>query len=168
MWFSRYGMLVDLPCSGIHYHQFLKAGENTLNVKICRLLVESLNEIGAYDSDDFLERYISFMMTPGNHRDTYLEECHRNFFANYAKGIPPHQCGTNEKHIGGIFGIIPILAFYHNLPGDARNAAMNHLSLTHPGSNPTILAYIHKRQQCFCPKGVTQSKMMKNMELFTY
>ena len=24
---------------GIHYHQFLKAGENTLNVKICRFLI---------------------------------------------------------------------------------------------------------------------------------
>jgi hypothetical protein len=29
---------------GVHYHQFLNAGENTLNVKICRLLVESMNQ----------------------------------------------------------------------------------------------------------------------------
>ena len=29
---------------GIHYHQFLKAGENTLNVKLCTLLIESLNK----------------------------------------------------------------------------------------------------------------------------
>lgn len=119
---------------GIHYHQLLKAGENTLNVKICRLLIESLNEIGAYNSDDFLERYISFMTTAGNHRDTYVEECHRNFFSNYSKGVPPDRCGINEKHIGGVVGIIPVVAFYRNLPGDARNAAMKHLSLTHPGS----------------------------------
>ena len=74
---------------GIHYHQFLKSGENTLNVKICRLLIESLNNNGGYDPDDFLKRYIDFMTTPGNHADTYIEECHRNFFTNYARGVPP-------------------------------------------------------------------------------
>ena len=49
---------------GIHYHQFLKAGENTLNVQICRLLISSLNDAGDYVSDDFLRRYIFFMTTP--------------------------------------------------------------------------------------------------------
>jgi len=67
------------------YHQFLKAGENTLNVKICRLLIKSINQTGTYDADDFLRRYITFMTTPGNHQDTYIEECHRNFFANYVR-----------------------------------------------------------------------------------
>ena len=118
---------------GIHYHQFLKAGENTLNVKICRLLIESLNQIGGYQADDFLRRYISFMTTPGNHRDTYIEECHRNFFVNFAKGSPPHKCGVQEKHIGGLIGIIPIVAFYYDQPGKAREAALEHLALTHPG-----------------------------------
>jgi len=48
---------------GIHYHQFLMAGENTLNLKIVALLIESLNEKGDYDADDFLDRYISYMTT---------------------------------------------------------------------------------------------------------
>ena len=118
---------------GIHYHQFLKAGENTLNVKICRLLIDSINQSGTYDADDFLRRYIAYMTTPGNHRDTYIEECHRNFFANYARGIPPRKCGVAEKHIGGLIGIIPIVAYYFNQPDTARQAAMAHLALTHPG-----------------------------------
>lgn len=118
---------------GIHYHQFLKAGENTLNVKICRLLIESINQKGAYASDDFLQKYIAYMTTPGNHRDTYMEECHRSFFANYSRGLPPEKCGRAEKHIGGISGMIPIIAFYHNQPGKAREAALAHLALTHPG-----------------------------------
>jgi ADP-ribosylglycohydrolase len=118
---------------GVHYHQFLKAGENTLNVKICRLLVESLNQTGTYDADDFLRRYIDFMTTPGNHQDTYIEESHRNFFANYAKGLPPHRCGAEEKHIGGLVGIVPIVVFYSNRPGKACEAALAHLALTHPG-----------------------------------
>jgi len=118
---------------GIHYHQFLKAGENTLNVKICRLLIESINQSGSYDADDFLRRYIAYMTTPGNHRDTYIEECHRNFFANYARGMPPRQCGVAEKHIGGLIWIVPIVAYYFNQPDKAREAAMEHLALTHPG-----------------------------------
>jgi ADP-ribosylglycohydrolase len=118
---------------GIHYHQFLTAGENTLNVKISQLLMNSLIQSGGYDSDDFLKRYINFMTTPGNHKDTYIEECHRNFFANYAKGSPPRHCGVDEKHIGGLVGIVPIVAFYFNRPDRAREAALAHLSLTHPG-----------------------------------
>ena len=123
---------------GIHYHQFLKAGENTLNVKLCRLLIESINQSGTYDADDFLRRYIAYMTTPGNHRDTYIEECHRNFFANYARGIPPRKCGVAEKHIGGLVGIVPLVAYYFNQPDKAREAAITHLALTHPGHKMEI------------------------------
>lgn len=118
---------------GIHYHQFLKAGENTLNVKICRLLIESINQTGTYDPEDFLKRYIAFMTTPGNHRDTYIEEFHRNFFANFAKGLSPRKCGVEEKHIGGLIGIVPLVVFYCKRPDQAREAALAHLALTHPG-----------------------------------
>ena len=118
---------------GIHYHQFLDAGENTLNVKICRLLVESLNQKRGYDADDFLKRYIRFMRTPNSHRDTYIEECHRHFFANYAAGIDPRHCGVGEKHIGGLVGIVPVVAFYADEPTKAREHALAHLALTHPG-----------------------------------
>jgi len=119
---------------GVHYHQFLKAGENTLNVKICRLLIESINEKGGYEADDFLKRYIAYMTTPGSHRDTYIEECHRNFFSNYAAGIPPRRCGRIEKHIGGLVGMMPVAAFYGKQPEKARSAALMHLALTHPGA----------------------------------
>ena len=116
-----------------HYHQFLKAGENTLNLNLCSLLIQSLNECGGYDAEDYLRRYIAFMTTPGSHRDTYIEECHRNFFANYAKGVPPRQCGAVEKHIGGLPGIVPIVVYYHAQPDRAREAALEHIALTHPG-----------------------------------
>jgi len=118
---------------GIHYHQFLKAGENTLNVQLCTLLIESLLEKGGYDADDYLRRYIAFMTTPGSHRDTYLEEYHRHFFTNYAKGLPPKKCGVKEKHIGGLVGVVPIVVYYKDAPDNARKAALEHLSLTHLG-----------------------------------
>jgi ADP-ribosylglycohydrolase len=116
-----------------HYHQFLKAGENTLNIKLCSVLIESLNRNGGYEAGDYLDRYIAYMTTPGNHRDTYIEECHRNFFSNYARGIPIRQCGAVEKHIGGLVGMVPVLAFYLSDPPKARSAALEHLALTHSG-----------------------------------
>jgi ADP-ribosylglycohydrolase len=117
-----------------HYHQFLKAGENTLNIRLCTQLIESLNTNGGYDADDYLKRYIAFMTTPGSHRDTYIEECHRNFFTSYGAGAPPRHCGRPEKHIGGLVGIVPIAAFFAADPKRARAAALEHLALTHPGA----------------------------------
>jgi phosphohistidine swiveling domain-containing protein len=73
------------------------------------------------------------MTTPVRHRDTYIEECHRNFFSRYARGVPLRRGGTEEKHIGGLVGILPIAAFHRNQPDLAEQAALEHLSLTHPG-----------------------------------
>jgi len=127
---------------GIHYHQFLKAGENTLNLKLCTLLIESLNANNGYDPDDYLKRYISFMLTPGSHNDTYVEEYHRYFFNNYAAGGYPHRCGVVEKHIGGLVGLIPIVVFHRDSPARAREAALEHLSLTHLGRQMTVAAEV--------------------------
>jgi ADP-ribosylglycohydrolase len=118
---------------GVHYHQFLIAGENTLNVRLCRLLIDMLNQNGAYAADEYLRRYVAFMTTPGMHRDTYIEECHRNFFSNYARGMPPERCGVEEKHIGGLPAMVPILGFYCLTPRQARQTALTHLALLHPG-----------------------------------
>ena len=119
---------------GVHYHQFLKAGENTLNLKLCAQLMESLNEKGFYDNDDYLRRYISFMTMPGNHHDTYVEEYHRHFFTKFAQGVPPKKCGVREKHIGGLVGMVPIVVFHADEEYTARKAALEHLSLTHLGT----------------------------------
>ena len=51
---------------GIHYHQFLEAGENTLNLKLSRLLLDSLIEREEYDQEDYLARYVALMTTPGS------------------------------------------------------------------------------------------------------
>lgn len=127
---------------GIHYHQFLQAGENTLNIKLCALLIESLNAYRGYSADDYLKRYIAFMTTPGFHRDTYLEEYHRHFFTNYAAGKNPHYCGVVEKHIGGLVGLAPIVVFYRHSPDRAREAAFEHLSLTHLGQKIAAAAEV--------------------------
>lgn len=118
---------------GIHYHQHLIAGENTVTLRLANLLQQSLLACGGYDADDYLSRYIDFMTTPGTHRDTYLEECHRGFFQNYARGKNPKRCGIQEKHIGGLVGIIPLAVWYRDDPAAAHESCHEHLSLTHPG-----------------------------------
>jgi ADP-ribosylglycohydrolase len=119
---------------GVHYHQWLAAGENTVNLKLCSLLIEGLNRCGEYDAGTYLRAYIDFMTTPGNHQDTYLEEYHRRFFENYASGKPPDACGVPEKHISGLIGMIPIIVHYAHDPQSARKNALTHLGLTHLGA----------------------------------
>lgn len=118
---------------GVHYHQFLRAGENTLNMQLALELLASLRERGGYDRDDYTRRYIDFMTVPGRHRDTYVEECHRNFFTKYAHGNKPENCGGEDIHIGGL-AHVPILAVWY--AGDekaALEAVREHVSVTHRG-----------------------------------
>ena len=86
----------------VHYHQFLAAGENTINYQLGKELYLTILEYGVYDSDKWLARYIECMLDGGWHKDTYLEEYHRAFFDNYAKGLTPIDCGIDDLHIGGL------------------------------------------------------------------
>ncbi len=116
---------------GIHYHQFLHAGENTLNLQLAKVLMESLIERGCYDADDYLARYIRFMLTPGQHHDTYVEEYHRKFFTAYARGVVPRKCGGSDIHIGSLAHVGVLSAFLADDLKAARAAVCEHISLTH-------------------------------------
>lgn len=118
--------------SGVHYHQFLQAGENTLNFELARELHTLFSRTAPYDPDVWLEGYIHFMLTPGKHRDTYVEEYHRAFFTNYARGKKPRACGISDNHIGGL-SQVPALAASLPLADEKtlRAAVREHVSLTH-------------------------------------
>ncbi len=116
---------------GIHYHQFLKAGENTLNFQLARQLYVQNLSLGRYDADAWLAAYIDFMLTPGRHRDTYVEEYHRHFFTNYARGRKARACGCQDVHIGGL---APIPSLFDSLPNkreSLREIVQEHVALTH-------------------------------------
>lgn len=120
---------------GIHYHQFLKAGENTLNLRLARELLLLLQQNGSYSAEIWLERMIEFLITPGNHNDTYAEEYLRHFFIAYAHGRKPAQCGRgDEKHIGGYSLMLPLLIAYAQDREYALQISLEHLALTHGGS----------------------------------
>lgn len=119
---------------GIHYHQLLTEGENTLNLQLAILLNRLTLATGHYDAGLWIDFYTQFMLTPGNHRDTYLEEYHRGFFTNFAKGKDKRKCGIKDEHIGGLSQIPALLAA---LPSDAdwRTTVKEHVAITHRHSN---------------------------------
>jgi ADP-ribosyl-[dinitrogen reductase] hydrolase len=115
----------------IHYHQFLRAGENTLNLQLAKVLMESLVARGSYEPDGYLQRYTEFMLTPGQHRDTYVEECHRKFFTAYSRGTAPRKCAGSDIHIGGLAHVGILCAFLASDAKAARAAVREHITLTH-------------------------------------
>lgn len=124
---------------GIHYHQFLKKGENTLNFKLARSLYISVKENGVYDADAWLELYIKNMLTPGWHNDTYVEEYHRAFFINYGLKRKPRACGIDDQHIGGLAQVPALLAALPDTDcAEMRQIVQLHVSLTH--RNKEVLA----------------------------
>lgn len=118
---------------GIHYHQFLEAGENTLNMQLALELLATLRNLKCYNHAEYLRHYIDFMTTPGRHRDTYIEECHRNFFTKYARGKKPEDCGGEDIHIGGLAHVPVLAAWYANDERAALQAVHEHLRATHRG-----------------------------------
>ena len=116
---------------GVHYHQFLAAGENTLNFQLAARLYTQTVALGRYDADAWLAAYIDFMLTPGNHRDTYVEEYHREFFTNYARGRKPRSCGVADVHIGGLAAVPALFAALSGTSADVAAAVQEHVALTH-------------------------------------
>lgn len=120
---------------GVHYHQFLEAGENTLNYQLAIELYRWIIQRGEYDSEAWLERYIEVMLSPGWHRDTYVEEVHRNFFTQYARCRKPGKCAAADLHIGAVSQVPALLAAMDALgepePGEMVEAAASHVALTH-------------------------------------
>ncbi|XP_077462648.1 uncharacterized protein LOC144078446 [Stigmatopora argus] len=77
-----------------HYHQGLKAGNNTLNVLCALRAAHTLANGGFADVSHpdaraaVLVDYVHFLTTPGTHADTYAESSHRSFFADWQNSRP--------------------------------------------------------------------------------
>ena len=122
----------------MHYHNGMRAGENTLNALVARLLVRNLARTRAYSPEAFISDYVSFMTSPDSHNDTYAESYHRDFFANYAAGVPPMKCAGKEGHdtasVGGLVLVPPVVLFTYASTmkrSAAAEAGMTQMRLTH-------------------------------------
>ncbi len=116
---------------GIHYHQFLSAGENTLNFRLASILYKLIRRQRDYDPEAWLDQYVTFMLTPGQHSDTYVEEYHRHFFNNLAANRKPINCGVRDIHIGGLVAVPAIVAALGPMHHDLKRVIRLHVSLTH-------------------------------------
>ena len=123
-----------------HYHQQMKAGENTLNAHCARVVMRAMIAAGGrYHQEIFLNDYIGFMTSDAPmHPDTYAESYHRAFFANLERGCPKEQCGGvthDTPSVGGLVTIAPI-AIAERLAGSPLHEVVKlcraHLFLTHP------------------------------------
>jgi len=106
-----------------HYHCTLQKGENTLEAQLVRLLCRSITEkSGQFDANDFREKYVKFMTTPGSHNDCYASTCHRMYFANMKSGCAPEKCPDNDGHnvdaIDGIILTVPVVLANCGFPLD--------------------------------------------------
>jgi ADP-ribosyl-[dinitrogen reductase] hydrolase len=116
---------------GVHYHQFLAAGENTLNFRLAAELFRMLARDRVHDAEQWLDHYVAFMLEPGRHRDTYVEEYHRHFFTNLGAGRKPINCGIRDVHIGGLVPVPAIVAGLGPSHPDLRRIVRVHVGLTH-------------------------------------
>jgi ADP-ribosylglycohydrolase len=125
---------------GMHYHQGMQAGENTLNAHCTRVLMRTLTaDGGLYKPDHFLRDYIAFMTAePPAHPDTYAESWHRGFFANLESGRTPERCAAVTHDTPSVGGLVSIAALLLSLRlhGSSLETAQaqcrTHLFLTHP------------------------------------
>ena len=122
----------------VHYHHFLKAGENTLNLKLAAELYRFVVGRGKYDADAWLSHYVACMLTPGWHGDTYIEEYHRAFFTNRAKGLALRECGIDDRHIGGLAAVPALVAALDEIGTYDEQTVLEHIGLTH--RNPDVIA----------------------------
>lgn len=123
-----------------HYHLGLEAGENTLEAQLSRVLTQSIvdTSISTPPNSDtetpptpsfkplhFMEKYVTFMQTPGSHNDTYASTAHRMFFANLVQGKAPSECADNDGHntdaIDALTLTVPIIIAYADAPRNLRN-----------------------------------------------
>lgn len=133
-----------------HYHHGLQAGENTLNAWWALELLRWLTSNEQYSAEQWVNRYIEFMTAdPPTHPDTYAESCHRGFFANWAAGQSPLQCGAvthDTPSMGALVTVAPLaLAQLAYLPLEkVQQQCREHVWLTHPDNELLLVvdAYV--------------------------
>ena len=123
-----------------HYHHGLRQGENTVAAQLARVLMRSVIEKGRYDEAHFLESFIKFLTTPGSRKDPYTEIYLRQWFENYAEGLPITACAGRQRKtwsIGSHGGMIRpmVLSLLGSTDYLGLGFALEHQNLTHRSEN---------------------------------
>ena len=119
--------------AGSHVHKSLHPGESTLNLKLTKCVFECIREHGDFDIEDYIQRYLKLMLTPGAHGDTWVDESHRNFFNQYAQGRPLSGCGDEDNTLAGVCISLPLLLLGWRNPTQAAEQADDLTDVAHKG-----------------------------------
>ncbi|CAL1533006.1 unnamed protein product [Lymnaea stagnalis] len=150
-----------------HYHQGMKAGDNTLNAVMALHELQTMNK---FDHDlvkperlvraAVLEDYVQFMTTPGTHNDTYAESFHRSFFRawtdsgekktadeviEFAENRSKKMLESNPDHqlavVGSLVPAIPwIIRNAHKSEKECVQNVVDFVKLTHPV--PSLVSFV--------------------------
>lgn len=164
-----------------HYHQGMKAGDNTLNAHCVRVTMRSLSSNQrAYSKEAFLENYIALLTADEpKHPDTYAESYHRGFFANLEQGVPADKCGAtthDTASVGGLVMLAPIVfcGLQNGLSiTDVKAQCHEHLMLTHPddylakiaGDYVELLARLLLRDEAEDPQEIIAQAALESINL---
>lgn len=138
---SEHGNAVAAQHERYHYHDGLKAGENTLNAHLCRVLLRNIvKDNGKYRDRSFVDDLINYMNNRQD-KDAYLEIYLRRFFENYSNGNDPMQCSALQQDIWSIGShggmqrpLLLSLLNYKNIY-KAVGISISHQNITHRSEN---------------------------------
>jgi ADP-ribosylglycohydrolase len=148
----------------VHYHASLKAGQNTVNACIARLLMRYVAKTNAphradnYQPDEFLQAFYKYMTTPPKkdkvdqvdfHNDVYMDVYLRGFFTKASQGKELKDCALSQRDtwsIGSLDGVvmsIPMIAAYAYEPESyVMGRVVEHHMLTHKSVTVTATLYV--------------------------
>ncbi|KAH3811912.1 uncharacterized protein LOC127835266 isoform X2 [Dreissena polymorpha] len=157
----------------IHYHQGMKAGENTLNAVTAMEFLKTMQRVDpeATKSEEevrgaVLEGYVKFMTTPGSHNDTYAESFHRSFFKDWASADEKYTTakdllkftenrykektkGKSDSQLVVIGALVPALPWIlrnsHKSENDCARSTIDFIKCTHPERALTPFIDIYAR-----------------------
>jgi ADP-ribosyl-[dinitrogen reductase] hydrolase len=123
-----------------HYHYGLKAGENTLNAHLVRVLIRQVIAAGKYNPATFLDEFVDYLTSPEQNNDPYTEGYIRAWFENYSKGLPLTACAASQRDnpgVNALGGLIRPMVVSLLAPDqyNASGFANEHLALTHRSEN---------------------------------
>ena len=123
---------------GTHVHKSLSPGENTLNLKLAKELMKSMRDQQRFDCEDYTQRYLNMMLTPGAHGDTWVDEAHRSFFNHCAQGKPLEGCGDEDSTLAGVCIALPLLIRGWREPHKASVQADELTDVAHKGKKVSV------------------------------
>ena len=137
---GEHGNAVPSSNERYHYHHGLKAGDNTLNAHLARVLMRSVIGKGSYDPEAFLDGFVAHMTMPGQNHDPYTEVFIRRWFEHFSHGRPLHACAQLQRDTwsigshGGVHRAL-MIAMLARSPYQGLGLAIEHQVLTHRSEN---------------------------------